>query len=416
MQMIKEIYRSGTLEEIRPVRWCKEKNPQVKKIPQIQTMEKMVAVVDGFTAVESARIIKQIHWMGGRVMRKLTSRGIARHRPTHLVAYSALCRAYPAAVDNNLAVVSDEWIAARWAAESECRKGPNFHTSNQIRPPPYAWARNITFSLVGFDTASLQHWTSAIASAGGSVHADLLPSTRIIVLNKNFRSRFLHFFEGGKIFRLKFDREAVQLLVRDGQHVVTCEFLTRSLADHRLAPVRCFTAWLGGRDEEDAPPGSGRRKRDQFSDPAAADEDVPSPPRPKRRRTSSSFSDVIIMPLTETPPSRQLKTLALSSPASSHQQRTPARPVFHHHHARLPECDENEPAALRHTPVIMLACSRHQRALELLHTERNYAGLLRSLLQNVVGPLEAEGSHERSGFLAVTDLDIVFGKLQIICR
>ncbi|OQV11987.1 putative Protein ECT2 [Hypsibius exemplaris] len=403
--------------------------PVLKRPIYATIMNKVVAVVAGYAEVQNAQIIKQIHNMGGFVMKRLTSSSIRRHRPTHLIAHSALCKAYHVARahnDTGLQIVSEEWIRDLW---SRCTVA-DLHSPLIASHPPaagaYAWARNITFSLVGFDTSTHQHWTAWLESAGGFVadHKFSSSSTNIFLLNDDddsqtsfFRCRLLQRTAGRCLYRLKFDREVVQLDVQDEQWVCGLEFLRRSRQENIFpTPLQRYSVIPALRDEELAHAAGSGIKRGLF----AGDVSSPSPKRQAvrvRRRSSVTFSDVpdsdAMLRTTETP-SRQLKTLALSSPPSSQQQFRRGGSGLHlRHHARLMESDENVPADL----VAPVACQRQQRAMELLQTERNYIRLLRSLLENVVGPLEAEGSHGKSGcLLAITDLDIIFGRLPVICR
>jgi twin BRCT domain len=368
-------------------------------------LENVVAVVDGFSDTETSRLIKQIHHMGGFVMKTLTSASIGRHRPTHLIAYSALCRSYHVAVDNDMTITTEDWISELWLRRDE----RNLHRSHLITPQ-YACLRHIGIALIGFHSSERQHWRTAIESAAGVVHTDVSSSTNIVVLNDarhNFLCKLRRCSQGKRFLDAIFDREEVHFRLADEQSVVSCEFLARSLSDNICGPVRQYS--LVVRDAESGYISSGQKRRCLHDHEDHPDQALPTPKRRVGTLCAETLCEDDDMPLTETP-SRRLQTLALCSPGSSQQLSTRAvqrRPV------RLSECDENEPASFT---VGRGMCQRRQRATELLHTERNYVRLLRSLLENVVGPLEAEGSLEKAGLVALHDLDIIFGKLPIICR
>lgn len=198
---------------------------------------------------------------------------------------------------------------------------------------------------------------------------------------------------------MTFNSETQLFDVHDGQHIVDSKFLTAAFRNKIFPSLEQYSAIRDG-DYSNSIKG---RKRRLSLDPEPL---VYS--SPKRRLHRAAISSVMPLNITDTP-ARQLRSLALGSPSTD----SPVPPQ----NAEKSNLDEHPTRDHQGSGVDLQVwpSKRFQRAMELLNTERNYAKVLRGLLDKVKPVLEGTNG-PGTVLMSESQVNLVFGNLVQICR
>ncbi|XP_055335152.1 protein ECT2-like [Paramacrobiotus metropolitanus] len=379
---------------------CTDHLPDIRRPIYSLAMEGVVAVVSGFCDQQTGQIVREIHNMGGLVIRRLVSSSLSLNppvkRPTHLITYNALSAGYQTAIENpsKIEIMTEDWPAQLWRRRSTRNTGSTPDVIQRRCRFQGCFLRHIRFHLLGFGQTERLHWITYIANAGGSVESDLSLSSDIVVVNhhnRNIEAR-LHVSSEERHVELIVDSVTRWFVLHDGQHVVTADLLIVSFSRKILPSLLQFSVFRDGNNFQGGV--HVRKRRLSLEDAEPEPETFCSP---KRRLYRSAKSMMPRYPPSDSP-TKQLRSLILGSPALTDQPRI-EQPVY-----RKSETSTDEPPKEREPS------KRHQRIMELLDTERNYVIILRSLLTHVKSGLEC-GENGRGGCLDAGQVGAIFGRL-----
>ncbi|KAK2141472.1 hypothetical protein LSH36_1092g00051 [Paralvinella palmiformis] len=344
---------------------CSQNNeplPNNKRPVYSLTMRKLVLCFTGFKFKdELTRLALLIHHMGGSVRRDINS------SITHLIANCTSGEKYRAAVSLDIPIMGRDWIYQCWDhREDTDAKAVDAIFMGAHKLSPFAFT---ILSFYGFTPTESKHMTEVAETNGALVAEPGAPNCTHLVIDEH------------TVKQMPFKTMAKTHIVKS------------AVAD---------TPENGLNDKKTTPGSKTRKRKRDLKEKMAqlASEGQASTPMYKRSSTemlkisfnNGSFLDATVDTSAGTPLSGEKGINLEIAQRDGHQQASPAR---------TPTTSHPKESAVK-------LSARHERVRELFHTEKNYVGILHTILKVFKEGVEKPDQHG-GPILDVQEIRTIFG-------
>ncbi|XP_022098002.1 protein ECT2-like [Acanthaster planci] len=317
-------------------------------------MSQLVICFTGFVEKEELkRLAELVHHMGGSVRRDFST------KVTHLVANATTGNKFRVAVSLGTPVMTKEWIYTAWQNRHDTQISATTEAMLQYKMPPFF---HCVLSFVGFSADEQKHMEEVTVTQGGTHVAIGGTNCTHLVIENN---------------------ATIEMATNHDVKLVKQEWFWASVQMDACADETLYMYHKTvGSDEVPKTPGTTpvmhtSRKRRRLKESLAAlsqeNDDLASPRMPSKRRSSTLH---VHDPST-----------VMSMSASSLLDATPDESLAGNEPCTPMQVDDTP--VTRSTPEKPIS-KRHLTAMELLQTEANYVGILRTILTVFKEPLEKE--------------------------
>ncbi|XP_056271042.1 protein ECT2 isoform X2 [Pseudoliparis swirei] len=330
------------------------------------TMLNLSLCFTGFRNKEEVKnLVNLVHHMGGIIRKDFST------KVTHLIAYSTHGEKYRLAVCMGTPILTPSWIHKAWERRDEVHfyaEDEEFRTEFKVSP-----LQDCILSFLGFSDEEKANMEERTLKHGGRyLEVGDERCTHMVVEENSVKELPL---SPKKLYVVKQEWfwGSIQMDARAGESMYFYE-MNDSPAMKKAVSLLSLTTPNSNRKR--------RRLRDTLAQFTRESEISPFPPPRKRPSAEHGLSNSSLLDISNTPDT--CKALAESSKPSKSS-----------------------------TPVLFKQSARWQVSKELYQTESNYVGILSTILQLFMLPLEKE-EQVGGAILAQEELKTIFGSIQEI--